>query len=286
MGARRCEQTTSEYRRRSHAPPAGAGKDGGHQEEDRRQSKPLIEFHDDPSFAAFKFEGIKIGDGRLDHRRRVHARACGGEPATGFGGEFAHHFGLHPAENRFPGAVQQLAVGVFRMWNEAAVIGAHGDRENVNAGRFGFGEHGVDVAVVFLAVAEDDERIVFLPGLLERLDGEADGCGEIRSAERRPCFVDLFDGLTNGTVVDGERGVKIGGTGEADDADAFVRHGFEHFVNDDFCLREAVRADIGNAHAAGEIECDEDVATQGLLGVGAGVSLGSGKSGDQRRGGT
>ena len=87
---------------------------------------------------------------------------------------------------------------------------------------------------MFFAIAEDDERVVLLAGFLECLDGEADGGGEVRAAERRPGFIDLFDGLAHGPVIDGERRVNIGAAGEADEADAFVGHGFQQFVDDAF----------------------------------------------------
>jgi hypothetical protein len=51
---------------------------------------------------------------------------------------------------------------------------------------------------VLFTIAEDDERVVFLAGFLERLDGQADGGTEVGAAAGGPVFIDLLDGLAHG----------------------------------------------------------------------------------------
>jgi hypothetical protein len=75
------------------------------------------------------------------------------------------------------------------------------------------------------------------------------GCGEIRPAKRGPSFIDLLDGLAHGAVVDGERRINVRISGESEEADPLVRHGFHQFVDDDFRLGETVRFDIAHPHA-------------------------------------
>ena len=83
-------------------------------------------------------------------------------------------------------------------------------------------------------------------------------------------------------MVHGEWGVDVCAAGEAAEADACVGHGIDHFVADQFGLGEAVGFDIGDAHAAGEVEGDEQVAAEGFFGAGSGIALGAGERGDDR----
>ena len=54
-------------------------------------------------------------------------------------------------------------------------------------------------------------------------------------------------------------------SGEPDEADAFVRHRFQQFVNDDFRLGEAVWFHIADAHAFGDIEGDDHIPAHGFF---------------------
>ena len=103
---------------------------------------------------------------------------------------------------------------------------------------------------MFFAIAEDDERVLFLSGFLECVDRQLDCLLEVGSAEGCPVFIDLLDRLADGGVVDREGGVNIRAAGEADDADAFIGECFEQFVDRDFCAREAVGFHILDSHAA------------------------------------
>ena len=103
---------------------------------------------------------------------------------------------------------------------------------------------------MFFAIAENDERVLFLSGFLECVDCQLDRIFEVGSAEGCPVFIDLLDRLADGGVVDGKGSVNIRTAGEADDADAFIREFFEQFVDRDFCAREAVGFHILDSHAA------------------------------------
>ena len=87
--------------------------------------------------------------------------------------------GLEAADDGFSGVVEHAAAGEGRVWDEVAILGSDADGEDVDAGLGGLGDEVIGVAVVFFAVAEDDEGVVFLAGFAEGFDGEGDGGAEV-----------------------------------------------------------------------------------------------------------
>ena len=178
-----------------------------------------------------------------------------------------------------PRAIHHAVAGKLGIRHVIAIFGAHADGENVNAGAARpRAIIVIEVAVVFLAVAEDDQRVVVLAGFLERVDGETHRRGQVRSADRRPGFVDLLDGLADRPVIDGQRRIDIGAAGETDQPDAFVGHGVEQLVDDHFRLGEAVGFDVAHPHAARQVERDEHVAAERFFGPDAGIALRPGEA--------
>jgi hypothetical protein len=182
--------------------------------------------------------------------------------ALGFRGELAQDFGLEAADHRLAPAVHHPAAGEIRIRHIIAILGAHTDGQYVNSGLARLIDEVIEAAVVFLAIAEDDEGVVLLAGFLERLDGQPQRVTDVGAAAGRPVLIDLVDRLAHGLVIHRERGIHISTAREADDADAFVGHRLQQFVNRHLRAGEAVRFHIGDAHAAREVQRDEHVAAE------------------------
>jgi len=240
----------------------------------------LIELDHHGALASFDLKGIEILDGGGHHRGDVRAGACHGIAALGLTGELAQDIRLQAAEHGLAAAIHHPPAWKIRVWNVISILGSHTDGEDIHAGLARLVDEVIELGVVFFPIAQDDERVVFLAGFLEGLDGKVDRRSNVGATAGGPGFIDLLDGLACGLVIDGERRIDISTAGEADDADAFVGHGFEQFEDDHFRTREPVRLDVCHAHAAREVEGDEHVAAERFLGACPGIRLRAGQSED------
>ena len=257
-----CEKRTCRDGGGLHRPPAGGRDRRCDHEQNGGQQQPLVELDGDGALAAFDFEGIEIVHDIAHHFRHASGAGGHGVAATGLAGELAHHVGLEAADDRLAITVHHAALREIRIGNVVAILGADADGDDEHSGLDRLVDQIVEIVVVFFAIAEDDERVVFLAGLLERLDGEAEGIAEIGTAAGDPVFVDLLDRLTDRAVIDGERRIDVGRARETDQSHALVGHAFHQFVDRHLGTAEAVGFHVLNAHAAREVEGKEDVAAE------------------------
>ena len=154
-----------------------------------------------------------------------------GVATVGIIGDFAQQLGLEPAQHDLALAIKHVRAGRIRAGHIAAIFGANAYGKDIDAGFFCLGDDRVEGTLVFFAVAQEDERIIFLAGLLEGGDGQADRGAEVRASEGHPVFIDLLDGFAHRSVVDRQRGEQMGTAGEAHQSDALVRQGVQQFVD-------------------------------------------------------
>jgi hypothetical protein len=136
------------------------------------------------------------------------------------------------------------------MGDKAAVLSAHPNREDRHPGSLRIGDDRIKVPLMFLAVADEDQRVVLLAGFLEYLRSQPNRGSNVRPTPWHPFLVDLLHRFLDRRMVDGERRRKERGSRKSDQADPVVFKRFKKLIDDNFRLCHAIRLHILHPHAS------------------------------------
>src|SRR5207302_607227 len=109
---------------------------------------------------------------------------------------------VEPRLHHLPLAVLHVPPGLGR--HQLTLGGADADGIDLDAALLGALGRLLDVALVALAVGDEDECLVVALAALERLEARGDRGAEVRAAARDDADVDRIDALAEGALVDRE----------------------------------------------------------------------------------
>src|SRR2546430_776075 len=138
-------------------------------------------------------------------------------------------------------------------WNERTLRSADTNRENFYAGircRFGRFHR---VSTELFAIGENDQATVSGRALAECIHCEIDRFRNVRSAFRNNFCVEIVDRFNRCFVVDGQRRLQKGATGERDQSNTVALKLIDQILSSELYALEPIGLDVVRKHAAGAI---------------------------------